>query len=123
MVELYRESRFLLMKLVSINVRGLGRSIKRRELKNFVRRENLDMLCIQETKLETITREVCNSIWDDSNFRWNHIPSVGRSGGILCIWRNSSFNVHQVFVGNNFIGLKGCWGIDFECVIVSVYAP
>lgn len=113
----------LFMKIVSLNIRGLGGGIKRRELKKFVKKERLDLLCIQETKMEWISQEVCNSIWDDVDFSWSYLPSIGNSGGILCLWRNSSFNFQQLFGGNHFVGLKGRWGIDFECAMIFVYAP
>lgn len=111
------------MKIVSLNVRGLGGRVKRRELRKFVKRENLDLMCIQETKMEVISPEICSSLWDYTDFGWNYLPSIGRAGGILCVWRNKSFKVNQLFGGSNFIGMKGCWGLDFECSFVFVYAP
>lgn len=57
-----RSVEVLVMKIVTFNVRGLGGRVKKRELKKLVKREKLDMLCVQETKLENITQRICNLI-------------------------------------------------------------
>lgn len=104
-----RESK-IVVKIVSFNATGLGGRVKKRELMKLVSGDKLDMLCVQETKLENITQRVCNSIWADNDFGWSFLPSIGRSGGILFLWNVKSFKLHQSFVGSNFIGLQGCWG-------------
>jgi exonuclease III len=39
------------MKVISWNVRGLGRVDKRKEVRNLVREKNPLIVCLQETKL------------------------------------------------------------------------
>ncbi|KAF1894437.1 hypothetical protein Lal_00043722 [Lupinus albus] len=56
-----------------------------------VRKENLDFLCIQETKLEFIDYHLCSTLWDGSDFDWIFQPSIGRSSGLLCIWKTDKF--------------------------------
>lgn len=118
-----RRVNIIFMKIVSFNVRGLGGRVKKRELKKLVNREKLDMMCIQETKLENISQRTCRAIWAGDDFEWCFLPSAGRSGGILCLWRDNSFQLRQSFIGTNFIGLIGRWGNDFECAILFVYSP
>ncbi|KAK7274641.1 hypothetical protein RIF29_15737 [Crotalaria pallida] len=69
-------------------------------------------------------QSMAKSLWGDSNLDWVAIPSIGRSGGILCIWRKSSFSRCNVVQGNNFILIQGVWISDFFiCSIVTVYSP
>jgi hypothetical protein len=46
----------------SSNIRGLGGVGKRNYLKELIRKECLEFLAIQETKLETIPDSLCNSL-------------------------------------------------------------
>jgi exonuclease III len=50
------------MIIASINIRGLGGAVKRKYLKELVRKENIDFLAIQETKLDSITDNLCHSL-------------------------------------------------------------
>ncbi|KAF1893942.1 hypothetical protein Lal_00043725 [Lupinus albus] len=77
--------------LATVNVRVLGGAAKKRVVRNMVRKENLDFLCIQETKLEFIDYHLCSTLWDGSDFDWIFQPSIGRSGGLLCIWKTDKF--------------------------------
>jgi len=42
---------WVIMSLISINIRGLGGGLKWKYLHSIVRRENPGVVCIQETKL------------------------------------------------------------------------
>jgi len=48
-----------MMKIISLNVRGLGGSIKRRYLKELIFKEQVGMVCIQETKCSKFGEENC----------------------------------------------------------------
>lgn len=43
------------MNILSLNVRGLGDSSKRRHLATFIKRGKFDVICFQETKRETFS--------------------------------------------------------------------
>jgi exonuclease III len=43
------------MIVCSLNVRGLGGSVKRRHIKQLILTEKVDFMAIQETKMEEIT--------------------------------------------------------------------
>lgn len=40
------------MKIITYNVRGLGRGVKWPAIRRMATKQNIDMLCIQETKKE-----------------------------------------------------------------------
>jgi len=39
----------LIMKIISLNVRGLGGSIKRNYVRDLIRKEHVEIVCLQET--------------------------------------------------------------------------
>ncbi|XP_057426056.1 uncharacterized protein LOC130719419 [Lotus japonicus] len=111
------------MKLLTYNVRGLGSMAKRRVIRELVTKEQVELVCIQETKLEVMDRGLCAQIWGDSDFSWLAQPAVNRAGGLLCIWKHDLFKVSASFSDNGFLGLVGAWGSDdVNCVIVNVYS-
>ena len=52
-------------------------------------------MCIQETKKENFNKLICQSLWGDSTASWDSVPSVQTSGGLLCMWNNSVFEVDR----------------------------
>jgi exonuclease III len=51
------------MILSSLNIRGLGGAVKRSSIKDLLRKEKVDFLALQETKMELITDSVCYGLW------------------------------------------------------------
>ena len=41
------------MNIITYNVRGLGRGVKWAAIRRLIKKESVDMICIQETKKET----------------------------------------------------------------------
>jgi len=73
------------MNIISYNVRGLGKGVKWPAIRRMVNTQHIDMLCIQETKKETIDRSICQALWGDTEVSWEAQPSLNTAGGILCI--------------------------------------
>jgi exonuclease III len=111
------------MKILNCNVRGLGLPEKRRMLRDFINSNNIDILCLQETKKDSYTSQFLNSI--SRNFdTWNLIPAIGSAGGLLFGFNSALFNSISwhigsysitVFVENKFDKMK------WACT--SVYGP
>jgi hypothetical protein len=111
------------MIISSFNIRGLGGRVKRNKLKEMVRKEKLDFLALQETKLEIIPDSLCLSIWGDDDCCWAYLPSMGNSGGILSIWRKSSSRLIFSFIGEGFVGVCLEWGVEKHvCFVVNIYS-
>jgi len=51
------------MKIVSINIRGLGGEVKRKYLRELVSKEDPGLLLVQETKLTKLDDSKCYSLW------------------------------------------------------------
>lgn len=68
-------------------------------------------------------RKLC-SLWDGDDFDWVTKDAEGRSGGLIVLWKRSSFMLSSQFQGNNFLGITGAWGSEqIQVSIVNFYAP
>ena len=74
------------LKLLSWNVRRLNEVAKRLQIRNLLRAWKVDIVCLQETKLEWINRGIVRSIWGCPFVDWLYLGSDGASGGILVMW-------------------------------------
>ncbi|KAL5165050.1 hypothetical protein HKD37_18G050253 [Glycine soja] len=103
---------------------GLGSGVKWSAIRRMTLSNNIDILCIQETKKEVIDKKLCQYLWGDSTVTWECVPSSNAAGGLLCIWNNESFSVERRVVGRGFIMLQGVWVKENKKVfIINVYAP
>ena len=72
-------------------------------------KHKVDLVCIQETKKESFDKLICQSMWGDSYVSSDFVPSIQASGGLLCLWNNSDFQVERRVKVRNFIMLEGKW--------------
>ena len=80
------------------------------------------MICIQETKKETIDKCLCQALWGDSVVRWEAQPANNTAGGILCMWSKETFKLQDKVIGGGFIYLRG-FKEDQQVHIVCIYSP
>ena len=71
------------MIILAWNIGGLGRSNKRRELRNLVRRYKCDFLIVCETKASSFSHALLRSIGGGRLGYWDFFPSQENAGGIL----------------------------------------
>jgi len=69
---------------MSCNIRGLGYE-KWEFVKDIVRKEELDMVCVQETKTDLIDPNRCRGLWDSNMLDWVSTIQENRAGGIITI--------------------------------------
>lgn len=61
-------------------------------------------------------------IWGNGNYGWEVKNSIGRSGGLVCIWREGLFDVVHSFIVEGYVEL--CVNQNGRVVyMVNVYAP
>ena len=65
------------MKILSLNVRGLGRREEKCKVKKLVCNQEVDMLLIQESKLKELKFNVLQSIWGNSDHDSVHVDAEG----------------------------------------------
>ena len=74
------------LKILSWNVRGLNVVKKRLQIPNLLLTWRADIVCLQEIKLEWITRGIVQSIWGCPYVDWLYLGFEGASGGIVLKW-------------------------------------
>ena len=106
------------------NVRGLNSVARRDAVRVIVNSYKIDVVCLQETKMTAISRQIILSMLG-SEFDNNYIflSSVGASGGILIAWRSclgpvsaSRVDIFSTSVQFNS-GNRGSWWLT------CVYGP
>ncbi|GKU99314.1 hypothetical protein SLEP1_g12182 [Rubroshorea leprosula] len=103
---------------------GSGEARKRRQIRELVKKEKVEFLAIQETKLQAVDNSICRGVWGTDDMEWISKPTAGMSGGLLCVWNPKVFKLTEVIEGDNFIGVTGVWGEDKILVhILNIYSP
>ena len=74
------------MIILSWNIRDLGSGLKRREVRNLVRRFKCDVLILCETKLEFRSPPLLRNIGGGRLSQWEMLSFYEASGGILIGW-------------------------------------
>nr|GEX61101.1 RNA-directed DNA polymerase, eukaryota [Tanacetum cinerariifolium] len=81
-------------------------------------------MCLQETKLESLELFNIKRCWGNFNFDHVYSPSVGNSGGILCVWDPRVFCKDNSTVSDYFVMVRGEWIQNGKMIlIISIYAP
>ncbi|XP_028072866.1 uncharacterized protein LOC114275081 [Camellia sinensis] len=111
------------MKILSWNVRGLGRKEKRSKIKKIVRERQVDIALFQETKKAELSEEVVRSVWAKEKMEYMGVDAEGSAGGLLCIWDPDIFQIKECCSNRRFILLSGAILNHFHCAILNIYAP
>ena len=76
---------FMKIKMISWNVRGLNDPWKRLVVKNLLRKWKCDVVCLQETKIASMNRQLVCSLWSCPYVDWAILEAGWTAGGIcLC---------------------------------------
>ncbi|GJX21707.1 RNA-directed DNA polymerase, eukaryota, reverse transcriptase zinc-binding domain protein [Tanacetum coccineum] len=85
--------------------------------------DGVNFLTLQETKMESIDLFE-SKMWGNFAFDYVHSASVGKSGGILCVWDPNAFKKLNSTVSDYFVMIQGNWVSNGKLLlIISVYAP
>ncbi|GJW43640.1 RNA-directed DNA polymerase, eukaryota [Tanacetum coccineum] len=77
-----------------------------------------------ETKMELVDLFSIRACWGNLTFDYVFSPSVGNSGGILCVWDSNMFHKENSSVSDYFVAIMGKWRPNNKnLLIISVYAP
>lgn len=109
---------------LSWNVRGCNNSTNRRNIKTHIKQENINFICLQETKCSNWNANMSNSIWNNNPHDWISSPSVGLSGGLLILWDTSHYKINRHTATTNWLLFKGSTintNVHFMCI--NVYGP
>jgi hypothetical protein len=112
------------LKILSWNVRGLNDPKKRVVLKNWLRKWKVDVICLQETKLDKVDGRMISSIWGNRFAGWEVLDAVNTAGGVLLLWDKRVVDRVDSKVGMFSVSCR--WkslGDGFEWVGTGVYGP
>lgn len=112
------------MKIISLNVRGLGDGWKRMQIKSFLKEFQADLVIQQESKLKLIDNKLVCSLWGKQFVDWLHLDDVGASGEILLMWDKRVLTkieevVRRYAVSCKFQNVKD----NFTLAFSGVYGP
>ena len=74
------------------NVRGLNSQDKWDALRNKIDESSCSVLCLQETKRESFDMAYIRKFAPRRLDKYDFIPSIGLSGGILVVWASAVFD-------------------------------
>ncbi|CAL5415768.1 unnamed protein product [Camellia sinensis] len=111
------------MNLMSWNIRGLGKSVKRGRIRKLICDRRVDFVLLQETKKTSISESEVRTLWGRRDMEFMAVDSEGLAGGLLCIWDPSLFQLKDCCSNRRFVLLSGTLLKSFDCVILNVYAP
>ncbi|XP_058775098.1 uncharacterized protein LOC131649352 [Vicia villosa] len=109
------------MIIGSFNIRGGSSALKRRRVNSIIKKGNADIFLIQETKLSNMKEAVAHSFWCHPEIGFSSTDSVGRSGGLITLWRKYNLEVLTSFRGEGYLGIKVRWK-DNDYYVVNIYS-
>ncbi|RVX19182.1 Transposon TX1 uncharacterized 149 kDa protein [Vitis vinifera] len=65
------------VKILSWNVRGANDSSKRKVIKTFIRNQRVDLICIQETKIQSMSESIVRSLGSGRFLDWKAVNAKG----------------------------------------------
>ena len=93
------------IKMILWNVRGLNDPWKR-FVKNLLREWKCDVVCLQETKIASMNRQLVCSLWSCPYVDWAVLEVDWTAGGILLMWYKRVLDKVEVMVGTFSVSLK-----------------
>jgi len=112
------------LKMISWNVRGLNNLRKHLVVKNFLREWNCDVVCLQETKLVGMDRQIVCSLWSCPYVACVALDADQMAGGVLMMWDKRVLERLDVMMGYFFVSVR--WqgvGDSFTWACSGVYGP
>ena len=67
-------------------MRGVNDNSKRKLIKSVVRKQKVNSLCIQETKMQVMSEGVVRSLGSGRFLNWRALNAIGSVGGVLICW-------------------------------------
>jgi exonuclease III len=112
------------LRIISWNVRGLNCKLKRSQIKNALKLWKGEVIYLQETKLEIISRFIVRSLWSNRFADWKYLESEGASRGVLIMWDKRVHEVQDCVKGQFSISCRFKNVQDqFEWAFLGVYGP
>ena len=115
---------FMKLRIISWNVRGANDSDKRKVIKALIKSQKVDLVCLQETKMQEMSKKIVRSLGVGRCLEWRVVNSRGAYSGVLVFWDNRVLHLLEVGVGMFLVfrRFKNCED-DFCWIFTRVYGP
>ncbi|GJX78048.1 RNA-directed DNA polymerase, eukaryota [Tanacetum coccineum] len=105
-------------------VHCLGNKAKKGWIQELNTKHRVNFVALQETKMEKMDLFSIKALWGNLSFDYAFSPSIGYSGGILCVWDPRLFVKDNSTVSDSFLAISGTWiPSSTKLLVISVYAP
>ena len=94
------------LRMVSWNVRGLNDVWKHLVVRNLLRKWNCDVVCLQETKLASMDRQLICSLWSCPYVDWVALDVNQTANGVLIMWDRRVLEKLEVLVGQFSVSIR-----------------
>ena len=112
------------IKILSWNIRGVNDSDKRKVIKNLIRTNRADLVCLQETKVQDMNIDMVRSLGVGRFLNWTALNAEGSARGILLFWDKRSISMVDYMVGSFSVSCLFKMAEDkFQWVFKGVYGP
>ena len=112
------------LKILSWNVRGANDSDKRKVIKNLIRTNKVDLVCLQETKVQEMNFDMVRSLGVGRFLDWTAMNAEGSAGGILMFWDKRRMSRLETMVGSYSVSCLFKMVDDgFLWAFTGVYGP
>lgn len=88
------------------NCRGIKKKGMTSYLSGIIQKNILDFVGLKETMKSKYTPAFFRKLDPSNVFSWDWIPSIGKSGGVLCGFRNDTFKIQSVRKGQYIIQFR-----------------
>lgn len=110
-----------MFNFVAWNCRGGASNRSKQEfVKSLIRKHQLNMFVLVETKVEAVSERAMTNFWGHNDFQFFCVPSQGYSGGIAVSWNSTLCRGSIVTSGARWCVLEVTMS-DFSFHIVCVY--
>ena len=112
------------LRILSWNVKGANDCEKGNVIKALIKGQKVDLVCLQETKMQEMSRMIVRSLSVGRCLDWRALNSRGVSGGVLMFWDKRVLQLLEAEVGTFSVScrFKSCED-DFCWNFSGVYGP
>ena len=112
------------ISILDWNVRGLGLPDKCSEIKRTISSISPTVVCLQESKLESISSFKSATFLPPRLQSFRFLPSVGASGGIVTAWSNDEFSLTSTKLGSLSLTTTFSFATDsLSFTVTNAYGP
>ena len=87
------------IEIISWNIRGANDRNKRKVIKALIRSQRADLVCLQETKIQDMSRGIVHSLGVGRFLDWGAMSAMGAAGGVVVFWDKRVLELMGMEVG------------------------